>query len=184
MARLALQSRCWIRSIAAVILAAATISVCAQAPATPADTAAQLPSAPEPQPGIPLASVKLLAPPTDDSGEGKQSNASNPVGREPQDPPVVAMAPHPEDSIYWISGQANIIYQGRLPFHSLYEGPNSFRNSAEYKTSMVGTLYTALRRSRSIRYNTDLIFDLESGRGPRLEPGARFGWLYEPGCGP
>ncbi len=32
---------------------------------------------------------------------------------------------------------------------------------------MVGTLYTALRRNRSVRYNTDLIFDLElaAGRG-------------------
>ena len=62
----------------------------------------------------------------------------------PPDDPVLTMAPHPENSRYWISGQANIIFQGRLPFHSLYEGPNSFRNSAEYKTSMVGTFYTAL----------------------------------------
>ena len=48
------------------------------------------------------------------------------------------------------------------PFIPPIEGPNSFRNSAEYKTSLVGTLYTALRRNRSIRYNTDLIFDLEA----------------------
>ena len=75
---------------------------------------------------------------------------------------MVTMAPHPENSSYWLSGQANIIFQGRLPFHSPYQGPNSFRNSAEYKTSLVGTLYTALRRNRSIRYNTDLIFDLEA----------------------
>ena len=53
------------------------------------------------------------------------------------------MFPHPEGSRYWLSGQANIIFQGRLPFHSPYQGPNSFRNSAEYKTSLVGTLYTA-----------------------------------------
>jgi hypothetical protein len=77
------------------------------------------------------------------------------------------MAPHPENSRYWISGQANIIFQGRLPFHSLYEGPNSFRNSGEYKTSMVGTFYTALRLNRSIRYNTDFVLDIEcaAGRG-------------------
>ena len=52
-------------------------------------------------------------------------------------------------------------------FTSTYEGQNSFRSSAEYKTSMVGTLYTALRRSRSIRWNTDFIFDME------LQPGGR-----------
>jgi hypothetical protein len=92
----------------------------------------------------------------------------SPVGREPQDAPVVAMFPRPEDSRYWLSGQANFIFQGRLPFHSLYEGPNSFHNSAEYKTSMVGTLYTAMRGSHSIRYNTDLIFDLEAAEGRGL----------------
>ena len=83
-------------------------------------------------------------------------------------PAVVTMAPHPDRNIWWISGQANIIFQGRLPFHSADEGKNSFRNSAEYKTSLVGTLYTAIRRNRSIRYNTDFIFDLESAGGRGL----------------
>lgn len=81
---------------------------------------------------------------------------------------IVAMFPHGNDSLWWVSGQANIIYQGRLPFHSVYEGPNSFRGSAEYKTSLIGTLYTAVRLSRSIRYNTDLILDFESAGGRGL----------------
>jgi high affinity Mn2+ porin len=87
---------------------------------------------------------------------------------EVPDPPAATMAPHPEDARYWLSGQANIIFQGRLPFHSPYEGPNSFRNSAEYKTSMVGTIYSAMRATHSIRYNTDLIFDLEAAEGRGL----------------
>jgi len=91
-------------------------------------------------------------------------NSSSP---SPEDP-ALTMFPHPEDSRYWVSGQANIIFQGRLPFHSPYEGPNSFRSSAEYKTSMVGTIYTALRRNRSDRYNTDFIFDIESAAGRGL----------------
>ena len=91
------------------------------------------------------------------------ANAPQPIA----DTPVLTMFPHAEDARYWVSGQANIIFQGRLPFHSPYEGPNSFHGSAEYRTSMVGTLYTALRRNRSVRYNTDFIFDLElaAGRG-------------------
>ena len=89
-------------------------------------------------------------------------------GSESQNDPLVTMAPHPENSRWWISGQANVIYQGRLPFHSPYEGPNSFRNSAEYKTSMVGTLYTAVRPTRSTRYNTDLILDFEAAEGRGL----------------
>ena len=130
-----------------------------------------LPSAPQPQ----LQSVQQLAS-TDPSltlldpqhgGIGRSASDASPVGREPQDAPIVSMAPHPE-KIYWISGQANIIFQGRLPFHELYEGPNSFRNSAEYKTSLLGTLFTALRPTHSIRYNSDLILDIESAGGRGL----------------
>jgi hypothetical protein len=95
---------------------------------------------------------------------GKEKPASTPASASPQ----LTMFPHPEGSRYWLSGQANIIFQGRLPFHSPYEGPNSFRSSAEYKTSLVGTLYTAMRATHSIRYNTDLIFDMESAGGRGL----------------
>ncbi len=90
-----------------------------------------------------------------------------PPTEKPSDP-VLTMLSRPEGRRYWLSGQANIIFQGRIPFHSTYQGSNSFRNSAEYKTSMIGTLYTALRPTRSIRYNTDLIFDMESAGGRGL----------------
>ena len=94
---------------------------------------------------------------------------SNPSGKEPvADDPQLAIFPHSEGGRYWLSGQANIIFQGRIPFHSPYEGPNSFRNSAEYKVSMVGTLYTAMRANHSTRFNTDLIFDMESAGGRGL----------------
>jgi len=139
--------------------------------AHPGDPQASLPSAPQPE--FPLKPVFEFAWPVQlqhllpDSQAGQRSSDISPLGREPQDAPIVAMAPHPENQ-WWLSGQANIIFQGRLPFHSLYQGPNSFRNSAEYKTSMVGTLYTAMRRDHSIRYNTDLIFDLEAAEGRGL----------------
>ena len=80
----------------------------------------------------------------------------------------LTMAPHPDEQRWWLSGQANVIFQGRLPFHQRYEGPNSFRNSAEYKTSLVGTLYGAVRPTNSVRYSTDLILDLESAGGRGL----------------
>jgi hypothetical protein len=78
------------------------------------------------------------------------------------------MATHHGNDRYWLSGQTNIIFQGNLPFHSPYVGTNSFRGASEYKTSLLGTLYTALRPTRSIRYNTDVIFDLESSGGRGL----------------
>ena len=129
----------------------------------------ELPTAPEQFP------VSLLN--TNTSGDSAPQNGSPTpvesagVGKAPAgspEAPETTMVPHPEDARYWVSGQANIIFQGRLPFHSLYEGTNSFRSSAEYKTSLVGTLYTALRRNRSTRFNTDFIFDLESAGGRGL----------------
>jgi hypothetical protein len=78
------------------------------------------------------------------------------------------MAPRHGNDRYWLSGQANIIFQGNLPLHSPYVGTNSFRGASEYKTSLLGTLYTALRPTSSIRYNTDLILDLESSGGRGL----------------
>jgi high affinity Mn2+ porin len=129
------------------------------------DAGAQLPPAPQPQ----IASAV--------NGAVNQREPDKPASAVPPDQkpakeeapdPVVTMFPHPEGRRYWISGQANIIFQGRLPFHSPYEGPNSFRSSAEYKTSLVGTLYTAVRPTKSVRYNTDLIFDMESAGGRGL----------------
>jgi len=82
--------------------------------------------------------------------------------------PVLTMLPHPDVSRYWLTGQANIVFQGRLPFHAAYEGPNSFQSGAEYKTSLVGTLFAGMRLSGSARYNTDLILDVESAGGRGL----------------
>ena len=87
---------------------------------------------------------------------------------EPPDTAPITMVPHPEGARYWISGQVNVIYQGRLPFHSPYEGPNSFHNSGEYKTSLLGTLFMAVRPWKSIRYQNDLILDIESSGGRGL----------------
>lgn len=132
-----------------------------------AQSVSPLPPAPTPQPpAIRTLVANTAAPfePQDPNPPPSAVTAPDP----PTDDPVLSMAPHPEGARYWLSGQANIIFQGRLPFHSAYEGVNSFRNSAEYKTSMVGTLYTALRPTRSTRYNTDLIFDLEEAEGRGL----------------
>ena len=132
----------------------------------------RLPATPEPQ-NEPLTVAAqpvpaLLAQSPAQNGIGIKATDMSPVGREPNDAPIVSMAPHAEDKLWWISGQANIIFQGDLPFHSPYQGANSFIPRGEYKTSMVGTAYTALRRNRSIRYNTDFIFDMEAAEGRGL----------------
>ena len=134
---------------------------------------AQLPDAPLPvaaPEGVRIFNYDFLPAQQLASDSGSGSGAGEGRGGDSQgvDDAAVTMFPHAEGKRWWLSGQANIIFQGRLPFHSLYEGPNSFRNSAEYKTSMVGTLYGAVRATNSIRYNTDLILDLEAAEGRGL----------------
>lgn len=163
------------RTLAAVILlACAGVAVRAQSP---------LPGAPEPhlqsfEQSATFERAALafapggffdLGPGDGTAGTGGPDGAAQTAaGDAPaQDDPVVTVFPHSEEGRYWLSGQANIIFQGRLPFHSAYQGTNSFRNSAEYKVSEVGTLFTAWRPDSSVRYSTDFIFDMELawGRG-------------------
>ena len=75
---------------------------------------------------------------------------------------------HPDNTRYWISGQANSIYQMHGKFHSPYEGTNSFRSDFEYKASEVGTLYLAYQLNPNPRYETDVIYDEENAGGRGL----------------
>ena len=79
--------------------------------------------------------------------------------------PQLTMFDHPANHPWLISGQANIIFQAHPGFHSPYEGTNSMLARGEYKTSLVGTIFTGLQLHRNLRYNTDAIFDLESSGG-------------------
>ncbi|MGA2650037.1 MAG: carbohydrate porin [Terracidiphilus sp.] len=133
-----------------------------------------LPAAPQPQhqPLPPISQQTLVIPAFArallEDGLGRRSGDMSPVGQQPNDAPIVAMAPHPDNKTWWLSGQANIIIQGDLPFHSPYQGTNSLIPRGEYKTSMVGTLFTAWRPNRSIRHATDFVFDLEEAAGRGL----------------
>ena len=157
-----------IRFLAACMLLGAAANVPAQAPQDSSATAVEFPSAPILQSH--LGGAPLLPNSFGDSSWVGNTDQVPDSGQEtpPADDPQLTMFPHKEGGRYWLSGQANIIFQGRLPFHSPYEGPNSFRSSAEYKTSLIGTLYTAMRATHSIRYNTDLILDVESAGGRGL----------------
>ncbi len=89
----------------------------------------------------------------------------------------LTMFPHSTDSPWYVAGQANVIFQAHPSFHSPYQGANSLHGAGEYKTSLVGTLYTAYQlgrlpykpeSARDERYNTDFILDLESAGGRGL----------------
>ena len=111
-----------------------------------------------------LLTVSLVA----NAQEQKQvdgRSAIAPSAPMPEDDAAPTMLPHPENSRYLITGQANIIFQAHGPFHSPYEDVNSFLGRGEYKTSLLGTLFLGAQLRNDPKTNTDVIFDLESSGG-------------------
>jgi hypothetical protein len=74
------------------------------------------------------------------------------------------MFPHPSDTRYWISGQANFIFQTHPPFYALYSGTNSLQPYYDKATSRVLTLYTGYQITKSI----EVLFDVEEAGGQGL----------------
>jgi hypothetical protein len=72
-----------------------------------------------------------------------------------------SLLPHADDARWWVSGQANFVYQGHGDFTSPYEGPNSLRPDREDALSHLLTLYTGVR----LASRTEAIFDVESAGG-------------------
>ncbi len=77
------------------------------------------------------------------------------------------MFPHFKDTRFWLSGQANFIFQTHPPFHADYSGKNSLSPNYEKATSRVMTLYTGVRLNNS----TELLVDLEEAGGAALSTG-------------
>ena len=95
-----------------------------------------------------------------------QANGKDLVpGDSTNDPP--AMFPRLADTRYWLSGQANFIFQTHPPFHAPYSGVNSLNPNYEEATSRLLTLYSGMRLNDS----TELLVDLEEAGGSALSTG-------------
>jgi high affinity Mn2+ porin len=94
-----------------------------------------------------------------------QADASNPT--DPPDESPESMLPHFKDSRFWLSGQANFIFQTHPPFPADYSGKNSLSPNYEKATSRVLTLYTGVRLDNS----TELLVDIEEAGGAALSTG-------------
>ncbi len=98
----------------------------------------------------------------------QSSSAPNVPETSKSEGEAATIFPHTERSRFFASGQANIIFQADPPFHSPYEGANSFISRGEYKVSLVGTLFMGMQLRRSPRTATDFILDFESAGGRGL----------------
>jgi high affinity Mn2+ porin len=78
-----------------------------------------------------------------------------------------AILPHFKDTRFWLSGQANFIFQTHPPFHAPYSGQNSLRPNYEKATSRVMTLYTGVR----LNHSTEILVDIEEAGGAALSTG-------------
>jgi high affinity Mn2+ porin len=96
-----------------------------------------------------------------------KSDAASPGADAPSADNPEVMFPHFKDTRFWISGQANFIFQTHPPFHADYTGKNSLSPDYEKATSRVMTLYTGVRLNNS----TELLVDIEEAGGAALTTG-------------
>ncbi len=75
--------------------------------------------------------------------------------------------PHFKDTRFWLSGQANFIFQAHPGFHSPYSGTNSLSGHYQKATSRVLTLYTGVR----LDHSTEILVDIEEAGGAALSLG-------------
>jgi len=130
------------------------------------ETSSGLPLAPEPQ-RSPLLAAYLMGfgfeesriEPDAQEGSGDAEPAATPEAE------TLTMFPHSDTAPYWVSGQANSIFQMHGHFHSPYEGPNSLIDDFETKASEVATLYLGYEWHANARYSTDFIVNFENAGG-------------------
>jgi high affinity Mn2+ porin len=96
-------------------------------------------------------------------GCAQSAEKSPPPADAPSTP--LALFPHSDSTRYLLAGHINIIFQAHPGFHSPYEGEHSLLGRGEYKTSLLGTLFTGFELNPNPRFDTDAIFDLESAGG-------------------
>jgi high affinity Mn2+ porin len=85
----------------------------------------------------------------------------------PADEGTQSMFPHFTSTRFWLTGQANFIFQTHPEFPALYSGPHSLGPHYEKATSRVMTLYTGFRLDNS----TEFIADVEEAGGSALSLG-------------
>src|SRR5271154_2759589 len=115
-----------------------------------------------------LVTISLAANAQQQEADARPEHSAELPDAPSEDSSSPTMFPPSEHSRYYIAGQANIIFQSDGPFHSPYEGTNSFISRGEYKTSLLGTLFLGAQVRRDPKTETDALFNLESAGGRGL----------------
>jgi len=121
---------------------------------------------------IGLASAVVGFPQAPSPAPSSQSSAAPAEGDATSPEPASAdspqsLFPHFKSTRFWLSAQANFVFQTHPPFHALYSGKNSLSPRYEKGTSRVLTLYTGIRFNDS----TEVLVDLEEAGGAGLTAG-------------
>jgi len=87
----------------------------------------------------------------------------NPPAEEPQTTPDTFFE-HSQTAKWWVSGQANFIFQANGDFYAQYSGPNSFKNTSDTALSRVLTLFTGYEFTP----NSQIYLDVEETGGSGL----------------
>jgi high affinity Mn2+ porin len=135
-----------------------------------------LPKAQSPAAGLAISFLALFSilttfPPRATAQQPEVSEQSNTPTVSPADPSSddanESMFPHFKDTRFWLSGQANFIFQAHPSFPAPYSGLHSLSPNYEKATSRVLTLYTGVRLNNS----TELLADIEEAGGAALTEG-------------
>jgi high affinity Mn2+ porin len=116
------------------------------------------------QPPAPQASATVSTP----ANEAKPADTPvDPSAASPDNDNPETLSPHFKDTRFWLSGQANFIFQAHPGFHSPYSGTNSLSGHYQKATSRVLTLYTGVR----LDHSTEILVDIEEAGGSALSLG-------------
>lgn len=111
-------------------------------------------------------STPVSTPQSDNALHPNPESTDNSSDPAPADDPE-SMVPHFKDTRFWLSGQANFIFQTHPPFYAAYSGVHSLSPNYEKATSRVLTLYTGAR----LNHSTEILVDIEEAGGSALSLG-------------
>jgi high affinity Mn2+ porin len=97
-----------------------------------------------------------------------QPQQQSPSAPEADSDDPLTLFPHSESSRYWISGQANIVFQWHPSFPAQYTGPNSLTPGAQSATTHILTLYTGYELSHTMEVFADVEDATGGGIGTAL----------------